>query len=285
MTALRDDAVALLYSGGTDSTLAAWKAAERFGEVHLLTYRRLGMFDVENSELNLGLLRERFPPGRFVRPPVMSVDALFRHTSYDRYLRTLLRHRLMVLTTCGLCKLAMHLRTLVYCVDHGVGHVWDGANKNMTIFPAQMAEVIELMRGLYASAGVRYDTPVYDYEDAQGINFGNFLYGLSPARDVDEGTARRGPTTGEELYELGILPEPDVKGKPHDKRMQGRCHQMVLFNLWVRWYVLERRSLDEYRRDAVAFYTDRIDDYRPLVEDFVRAPAQGRLRALSEGGR
>jgi hypothetical protein len=277
----RDDRVALLYSGGTDSTLAAWKAAERFGEVHLLTYRRLGMFGVENSETNLALMRERFPPGRFVRPPVMPVDRLFRHTSYDRYLRTLAKHGLMVLTTCGLCKLAMHLRTLVYCVDHGVGHVWDGANKNMTIFPAQMAEVIELMKELYAAAGVRYDTPVYDYEDDQGINFGNFVYGLSPARD-EAPAPRIGRTTGEELYELGILPEPDVKGKPHDKIMQGRCYQMVLFNLWVRWYVLERRSLDVYRRQAVAFYADRIGRYRPLVDELVRDPAQARLRHLIE---
>ena len=45
--------VALLYSGGTDSTLAACHAAEQLDQVHLLTYSRLGMFNVDNSEHNV----------------------------------------------------------------------------------------------------------------------------------------------------------------------------------------------------------------------------------------
>ncbi len=278
------DAIAVLYSGGTDSTLTAYKAGERAERVHLLTYRRLGMVRVENSDTNVAALRERLGAERFVRPPLMPVDRLFRHVSYERYLRDVLRHGFMVLTTCGLCKLAMHLRTLVYCHDHGVSTVWDGANHNMTIFPAQMVEVMVQMRELYAMAGVRYESPVFEYDDDQGMDFGSALYGLNPARGSRPEDADR-RTTGRELHELGILPEADVKGTAHDKRMQARCFQFVLFNLCARWYYLERGSLDAYREKVIAYYGRKIERSRSLVARFLDDPAGGELRRLAGGAR
>ena len=271
--------VAVLYSGGTDSTLVACLAAERFEQVHLVTYHRLGMFSVEHSEHNLSALRERYPD-RIVRPGIMSVDTLFRHVSYERWLADLLRFRGQLLTTCGLCKLAMHLRTLVYCVDHGVGTVWDGANANMNIFPMQMAPVLEHLRALYERAGIKYENPVFDYEDDQGTSFGSFLWGLSPDRDEAPATPKR--TTGQELYERGLLPEPDVKGKAHDKRMQGRCYQFALFNLWARWWALERYDLEEYQRRSLAYYDHKLQRMAPLVDELLAAPDGGRLRRLAE---
>jgi len=274
-------AVATLYSGGTDSTLAAYKAALRFDTVHLLTYRRFGMFGVGNSDTNVGPLRDAVPTTRIVRAPIIDIDRLFDHVSSESYLRDLVRHRFALLTTCGLCKLAMHLRTIVYCVDHGVGNVWDGANRNMTIFPAQMEEILAMLRDLYQLAGIRYDNPVYDYEDEQGINFGSFLYGLSPAREPDS----RLQTTGAELHELGILPQADVKGTAYDKTMQARCYQFALFNLWARWYFLQRHDMDEYRQRVIAYYDDKIVRCRELVAEFVDQPQGSRLRRLVGSGR
>ena len=271
-------AVALMYSGGTDSTLAAVKAAQAFQQVHLLTYRRFGMFHLQNSERNVKALRERFGQERFVRPALIPVDDLFRHVSYESYLRDLLRHRLMLLTTCGLCKLAMHLRTLVYCHRHGVGCVWDGANRNMTIFPAQMSEVLEMLRRLYGLADIEYENPVFDYDDDQGMDFGSALWGLSPARGGKKGT--RGPTTGEELHELGLAPAPAVKGPAYDKQIQGRCYQFVLFNLWARWGYLERKDMARYRKDVLAYYERKIARCERLVQDYLRDPGGSRLSRL-----
>ena len=39
---LSSEKCAVLFSGGTDSTCAAALCAERFGEVHLLTFNELG---------------------------------------------------------------------------------------------------------------------------------------------------------------------------------------------------------------------------------------------------
>jgi hypothetical protein len=273
--------VAVLYSGGTDSTLVACQAAEAFERVHLLTYRRLGMFNLEHSERNVAALKERYGAERIVRPPRYCVDKLFRHVSYERFLPDLLRFRGQLLTTCGLCKLAMHLRTLAYCVDNGVGTVWDGANKHMTIFPMQMAPVLERLRGVYASAGIRYENPVFDYDDDQGIDFGSFLWGLSPERgQVAEASDAR--TTGRELYQRGLLPEPDVKGTAYDKKIQGRCYQFALFNLYARWFALERYDMDEYRRRSERYYGVRHDRCQAVVDEFLDDPPGCRLGGLLE---
>jgi hypothetical protein len=76
-----------------------------------------------------------------------------------------------------------------------------------------------------------------------------------------------------------------VKGKPYDKRIQGRCYQFVLFNLWARWYALERGDMEAYRRQVVGYYTGRIDTARGLVRGWQADPEQSPLARLVERDR
>ena len=268
-------AVAVLYSGGTDSSVVAAQMAQQFGAVHLVTYSRHGIFGVDRSIRNYQRLRRLVGPDRFTHV-ILPVERLFRELAYDRYLANLRRHGLFMLSTCGLCKLAMHLRTIVYCKEAGIGHVRDGANRHMSIFPAQMPSVIAMLKALYAEQGIDYDNPVFEYDDPQGINFGSQLYGLSPAREG----AITGRTTGQELFALGITAEPDVKGKPEDKQMQARCYQMVLFNIFARWNYLPRHSMDEYVQRTDALFADKIGHCRALLEELDTAGNRSRLHRL-----
>ena len=250
------DEVAVLYSGGSDSTCTAVLAARAHPRVHLLTCMRLGMVHVERSNTNFRKLQEMFGPDRFRRPDLMPVDRLFRHLSYHGYLGDLRRHGLMVLTTCGVCKLAMHSRALLYCRAQGIRKVWDGANRNMYIFPEQMLSVLDLLRDLYARHGITYENPVFDYEDPQGLNFGSRVFGLNPARRETAEKAMQ--STGEVLRSIGILPAADVKGTAVDRAMQARCYQFVLFNLYARWWALERESYESYAARVYRYYVDKV---------------------------
>ena len=64
----------------------------------------------------------------------------------------------------------------------GVAVVQDGQQEEKRLWPMQMPEVIELLRGFYAEYCIRYATPVY---------------GL--------------PRTDRELYARGLTESPDVK--------------------------------------------------------------------------
>lgn len=58
--------LALLFSGGTDSTYTAALMGQRYERVHLITYDRLGFLNTKNSQKNALLLKNRFGQGEFI---------------------------------------------------------------------------------------------------------------------------------------------------------------------------------------------------------------------------
>lgn len=270
----------LLYSGGTDSTLAACLLAEKFDRVRLLTFRRFGLFSVGNPLSNVGKLRRKYGEGKFSHE-LLPVDGLFERVSYDRFFRNLFRHGFFLLSTCGLCKLAMHLRAAVYCLDNGIKRVSDGANKGMDLFPDQQPGVIAMLREMYAGLGIEYSNPVFDFEGPQDVEFADRFHlerlpGLAAERD--EGfMERKKKTTGYKLFELGMMPSDNVKGTDLDRSMQPRCFQFILFNIWLHWYYLPFADKDRYVRESDAFFREKIERFSALLAGYREKGAASEL--------
>lgn len=110
----KKESVALLFSGGTDSTYAACRLSDTFSTIHLFTYERQGFFGSRIVLCRVAKLRARFPHARFIHH-FIDYDAFYRDLAYKHYLYNLSRHGLLVLATCGFCKVAMHWRNLIYC--------------------------------------------------------------------------------------------------------------------------------------------------------------------------
>ena len=267
----------LLYSGGTDSTLAACLLAERYARVRLVTFSRFGLFSATNPLVNVAKLKSRYGRERFSHE-IIPMDGIFRKVSYDRFLPNLFRHGFFLLSTCGLCKLAMHARALIYCLDNGVGRVSDGANKGMNLFPDQQPGVIGMLKTMYAKFGIEYSNPVFDFEGPQDIEFADRFHlerlpGLAVERDAAF-QERRKRTAGYRLYELGMMPSDNVKGTELDRRMQPRCFQFILFNIWLRWYYLPFADMDRYVRESDAFFKAKIERFTALLEEYrAKGPA------------
>jgi hypothetical protein len=259
--------ILILYSGGTDSTAAAALVAERHDNITLVTYRHAGISNVGNSRRNIVKLRETFPLALFSHE-LIDFDPLFRLVTYHDYLGSLRRHGFFTLTTCGLCKLSMHLRTVIYCREHGIEEVADGANKNMPHFPDQMRETISCFKRLYLHFGITYSNPVFDYAFPADIDWIHKL-GVASLYGAPSGPGPDVMTTGRFLHRKGILPAENVKGTALDRTMQARCFQLTLLNAFALGYYIPTHGMNRYREGIERFYNERADHFIRETERYL----------------
>lgn len=152
---------ALMFSGGVDSTMAAIRLAERFDRVHLLTYAnghgtaKLGRAGQRVEELRARYGGERFPHLQASTRDVM-VEIVTRDlvATYKRYGSGFV--------WCLGCKLAMHARSTVYCLEQGISEMCDGSSSSTQEMVEQMPVSLAGIRRFYATYGIRFSTPVYD---------------------------------------------------------------------------------------------------------------------------
>jgi hypothetical protein len=216
------------------------------------------------------MLRLKYGANRFEHH-IINIDPLFKFVSYESYLSDLRKHGFMVLSVCGLCKLAMHLRAARFCLDHGIKHVSDGANRGMALFPDQTPEVIRELAALYRASGIEYSNPVFHHEPPEEGSFIKFenqhllrtLSQTAGSRQVPDS----GPegTTGWRLHKLGLAPLPNVKGTPYDRKRQPRCFQFVLFKVMVKKHYLGKESLAAYSLRSQRYFGEKISRMAGLL--------------------
>ncbi|MEQ1917977.1 MAG: hypothetical protein ABL955_02170 [Elusimicrobiota bacterium] len=276
------DSCALAFSGGTDSTCAAALLAERFAHVHLLTFRELGTGGAPVPTGNVEKLRVKFPNTEFIHR-VIPVDRLVEKIGYDRYPSCVARHGLFMLSTCGFSSLSWHARMIVYCLDNGLAHAADGLTRELMHFPGHMDGFVEGLRGLYGAFGVVYENPVRDWEVPPDQRFLDRLivdphgFPLIPG-----GPERPVKTTGRHLFDIGLMPSPNVKGSELDRSMQHDCYPFMLFHLFAFWYALPLYGAAGYERRVTALFQEKISDMRALLEDYRARGGASALAGLVE---
>ncbi len=276
--------VVTLYSGGTDSTLTAALMAKEFEKIYLVTYDRFGFFSTSNTELNVKKLKDKFKKVEFSHQ-IIEIDKLSKYVFYEHYFRNLIKYRFFLLSTCGLCKLAMHIRTIVFCLENKISNVCDGANKGMRLFPAQMKRVIEETKKMYAQFGINYMNPVFDFEGPQGLEFTDrlCLERVLPSQEEegkDSDPDGKKLTAGCKLFELGLMPSENVKGTKLDRKMQPRCFQFILFNIFILWYYMHKRTYEQYEQATFKFYKQKIDFFTKLLEEYVNKGKKSKISKL-----
>lgn len=225
-------AIAVLFSGGSDSTLAAVLAARRAETVHLVSYAHPFMFFHEKIDINIGPLREKFPATRF-EIHRQNITHLYGRLYRRRYFANLARHcSMLVPHMCGACKLAMHYATVDYCRSHGITRVYCGAHEESSlVFPAQMKPVIEDVQRMYARYGITYEAPVY-----------------------------HGGRTDRTLYELGIIDDPRMKDQRLFYTTQHTCPIGALVHVHSRFYYTRLWGHKRYERTCYAMVRELMAD-------------------------
>jgi hypothetical protein len=231
----------VLFSGGSDSSLTAYRTALEFDRVHLLTYKQFGQIDIENSRKSFAILDKKMP-NKF-KHTIINVDEMFLKLYNHNYLKKLLKYKTMLMQfTCFACQACFHINTIIYCRKNNISDVRDGANTEYEeASPMQIAVVKEEIKKLYLEYGIRHLSPVYDEYKTKRSDF--------------------------QLYELGLRPQPNIKDDlKMYKAFQGYCRFMpgsVLFlNYWKRCKGFPQKvqqSMLKHWKEEVSFMKEIIE--------------------------
>ena len=115
---VRPNEIALMFSGGVDSTATAVMLAERYERVHLICYRNgYGHYYHHRTEERVHELNRRL--GDRFTFSLIKVKGYFDRILVDRVLSDYKEYRSGFIWFMG-CKMAMHLRSVIYCLEHGL---------------------------------------------------------------------------------------------------------------------------------------------------------------------
>lgn len=273
---MKKDSLALLFSGGTDSTLAAALERENYQKIHLLTFKRFGLYNLDNTKKHAQKLLMKFGNEKYEHH-FIDINKIFKLLSYENYISNVKRHGFFMLSTCGFCKLAMHARAIVYALENNIKFVGDGANESMDIYPFQMLPVIEKVRELYRHFGITLENPVFYEKSLPGKKLiQNFDIDTSLASRVQNLFEDRDEKlidssvehSGKKLYNMGVIPEENIKGTLYDREHQGRCFQLVLFRVFAKKYYLTKHSHSEYTREILKLFSEKMEVVKKLIEEY-----------------
>ncbi len=156
--------IALMFSGGLDSSAAALSLAPRHRELHLLTYANgFGHFGQQRSRNRVAAIRQALGQqvGERIHHSVLSTRDLMQRLVVDTAARDFASFRSGFIWCMG-CKLAMHARSAAYCQEHGITTMADGSNSGTDEMVEQSLLSLSMVRAFYAGFGIDFITPVYE---------------------------------------------------------------------------------------------------------------------------
>jgi len=162
---VKEDEVALMFSGGLDSTATAVLLAERFEKVHLLCYRNgYGHYYHHRTAARVEELNRRL--GDRFTYSLIGIKNFFDRLLVDRVLEDYKDYRSGFIWFMG-CKMAMHLRSIIYCLEHGLRVSTDGSNSDTDEMVEQSLLSLSLIQHFYEDNSVSFGTPVYEARRAE----------------------------------------------------------------------------------------------------------------------
>jgi 7-cyano-7-deazaguanine synthase in queuosine biosynthesis len=240
----KKEEVSVLFSGGSDSTLTAFKLCELFKKVHLLTYSHSYDEFVERSEVNVNKLKNMFGVDRVIHK-IIDVDPLWEKIYRGTWKQDVKKYgSYIVACGCGACKLAMHTATIIYNLENNIRYAADGANQeSMHRLPAQMKGVIAKFKEFYNEYGIIYDNPVYN--------------------EV---------RTDWKVYQLGLTNKRNTKF-PHEyifHETGPTCYNGSLHNIYVIFYYLPFHGKKAHEENSIRYCKEKRDVARAWIEDYFR---------------
>lgn len=253
----------VLFSGGCDCTLAAAQVAEQkdFNEIVLLTYEVPVSCLDENSKRNIPFLEKSFPDIVFTHE-MIPVGNILNKVITKKKLQFVLKHGLIEASLCLHCRLAMHIRTIMYCIDNDIRHVFDGSNVTMALWVDQTRKGLEMVDQLYSAFGITAKHPVFYYA-------GDDLFDLVKYLGEDDLKNIIHKSTSHELHEMKIIQDKNHKSDYLSSyRVQPVCLGVVMSLAHSLGVNLPFKSYEKFNNKAHKWYRDKIGVFENLLMEY-----------------
>ncbi len=152
--------VAVLFSGGADSTAVAVHLLGEGREAHLLTFDNGAEKWLELAEYKAGFIGKRFPGACTWK--LLDSTRLFRELAVAPMAEDIRRFGKGGNLVCCGCKLAMLSEAVVYCRRSGIRELADGFQRGQGYYPEQTADYMVPADRFARSFGIRCIHPFWD---------------------------------------------------------------------------------------------------------------------------
>ena len=180
--------IAVMFSGGVDSTYAAWSQIPNFEEIRLITFVRTGLRNPQNTQKAVDRLCKAFPDKQITHQ-LIDYEDLYHRVSPDEEKKQVQNevlsqeigplwddpdgmHRgqkkydirvqkFFTANECLQCKIAMHLAAIRFCRDNDIDMLCDGSNTEQPDDGSQLEDVKNIARDLFSRYGINYFSPVF----------------------------------------------------------------------------------------------------------------------------
>ena len=180
--------IAVMFSGGTDSTFAAMTQIQRYNRVHLVTFYRKGLMKPENAEEAVARLRTAFPDREIIHHQYDFEDIyqmITPHAEKAQVQQAVLKQeiaplwkdphgmkhgrekykanmrRLFMANECLQCKIAMYIGAIRFCKENTIESLCDGSNTEQ-IDDGSQVEAVKTMAGfIFKYCGIDFTSPAF----------------------------------------------------------------------------------------------------------------------------
>jgi hypothetical protein len=161
--------VAVMFSGGIDSLLAAVLLVQTYDKVHLVTFDKGYLeFGVKNNIPNVERLKTQFGADR-IHHEIVDLKKVVKRIAYKKLRKDRKKYNLETRWCVG-CRLGMNTGGLLYALEHNLVGYADGSNReqipsdaNLTGTAENYPSIVNRNKNFAAEYAVHFMTPTYEF--------------------------------------------------------------------------------------------------------------------------
>lgn len=175
-TDLAGKEVAVLFSGGRDSTLVACLLALKGIKLHLLTGSCGLGIGTELVEMRFQELSRKFSDN-IIQWKTLDIKGLLGAVAFRNIEDDFQKYQKNLILLGE--KMALHTEAVLYCLSLGIKYIADGTTKYQAHLAEQLPEAVTFFRKFSEEYGIQYLTPVYEATNEQQVKDLLFILGIS----------------------------------------------------------------------------------------------------------